>query len=119
MSHTTTSLVRREITRFATGFGSKVFRYLSTTWMRCLLLTVIGIVVRMPALQGERIWDDHYLAQDNPFIKSPALILEAFRHYLFLDSVSIHYRPMQNISYMADYFVWNTNEFGFHLTNVL
>ena len=72
-----------------------------------------------PALQGERIWDDHYLAHDNPFIKSPILILEAFRHYLFLDSFSAHYGPIQNISYMADYFFWNTNEFGFHLTNVL
>jgi predicted Zn-dependent protease len=119
MSHVTTPLVRHEITRFATGIGSKVSRYLTTTWMRCLLLALIGMVVRMPALQGERLWDDHYLAHDNPFIKSPALILEAFRHYLFLDSISIHYRPVQNISYMADYFFWNTNEFGFHLTNVL
>lgn len=37
----------------------------------------------------------------------------------FLDSFSVHYRPVQNISYMMDYFFWNTNEFGFHLTNVL
>jgi tetratricopeptide (TPR) repeat protein len=98
---------------------SAAVRYLNRTWVRCLLLVVIGAVVRFPALQGERLWDDHYLAHDNPFIKSPALILEAFRHYLFVDSVSAHYRPVQNISYMGDYFFWNTNEFGFHLTNVL
>jgi Flp pilus assembly protein TadD len=97
----------------------KVARYLSADWLRCLLLALIGVLTRLPALQGERIWDDHYLAHDNPFIKSPILILEAFRHYLFLDSFSAHYRPVQNISYMADYFFWNTNEFGFHLTNVL
>ena len=73
----------------------------------------------MPALQGERIWDDQYLAHDNPFIKSPLLALEGFRHYLFLDSLSVYYRPVQNISYIIDYFFWNTDTWGFHLTNVL
>src|SRR5713101_6339922 len=56
---------------------------------------------------------------ENPFIKSPLLIFESLRHYLFLDSFSAHYRPIQNISYFVDYFFWNTDEFGFHLTNVL
>src|SRR5438105_10636877 len=59
------------------------------------------------------------LAHDSPFIKSPLLILEAFRHYLFLDSLSVHYRPVQNISFIVDYFFWNTDAYGFHLTNVL
>src|SRR5207253_7021547 len=80
---------------------------------------VIGVIVRAPALQGERIWDDQYLAHDNPFIKSPLLILESFRHYLFLDSFSAHYRPVQNISYIFDYLVWNTDTYGFHLSNIL
>src|SRR5207302_7584448 len=30
-----------------------------------------------------------------------------------------HYRPVQNISFIVDYFFWNTNEFGFHLSNLL
>jgi Tfp pilus assembly protein PilF len=72
----------------------------------------------MPALQGEPIWDDSFLARDNPFIKSPVLFLETFRHYLQIDSFSAHYRPMQNISYMLDYAVWHTNWYGFHLSNV-
>lgn len=93
--------------------------YFNLAWVRLLVLLIAAIVVRMPALQGERIWDDDFLAKDNPFMKSPALILEVFRHYLFLDSFSVHYRPVQNISYMADYFFWNTDTWGFHLTNVL
>jgi tetratricopeptide (TPR) repeat protein len=98
---------------------SKLATYLRKEWLRVLLLIVIGVIVRAPALQGERIWDDQYLSHDNPFIKSPLLILEAFRHYLFLDSFSGHYRPVQNISFIVDYFVWNTDSYGFHLTNVL
>src|SRR3984893_7539939 len=93
-----------ERTPSAILFSPKVARYLSANWLPSVLLAFIGVLVRLPALQGERIWDDHYLAHDNPFIKSPILILEAFRHYLFLDSFSAHYRPVQNISYMVDYF---------------
>jgi len=98
---------------------AKLATYLCTEWLRVFLLIVIGVIVRAPALQGERIWDDQYLSYDNPFIKSPLLILEAFRHYLFLDSFAGHYRPAQNISFIVDYFFWNTDSYGFHLTNVL
>src|ERR1700736_4847906 len=97
----------------------KIVAPLRTNWFRCLLLALGGILVRSPALQGQRIWDDQFLSHDNPFIKSPLLILETFRHHLFLDSFSFHYRPVPNISFIFDYFFWNTDEFGFHLTNTL
>jgi tetratricopeptide (TPR) repeat protein len=84
-----------------------------------LSLLIVAIAVRTPALSGDRIWDDNYLIWDNPFIKSPLLLGEIFRHYLFLDSYSAHYRPIQNVSFMLDYFFWDANTFGFHLTNVL
>jgi tetratricopeptide (TPR) repeat protein len=94
-------------------------KQITQPWLLCLLLAIIGFCVRMPALQGELIWDDSFLASDNPFIKSPVLALEAFRHHLILDSFSAHYRPMQNLSYMVDYYIWNTNTYGYHLSNVL
>src|SRR5256714_11417153 len=89
------------------------------TWMRSTLLALFGFAVHFPSLQGQLIWDDLYLARDNPFIKSPLLVLESFRHHLFLDSFSAHYRPVQNISYIFDYLIWNTDPYGFHLSNVL
>lgn len=97
----------------------KLAGWLSRTWIRCAILALLGFVVHFPALQGQLVWDDQYLARDNPFIKSPVLIFESFRHYLFLDSFSAHYRPVQNISYILDYVIWNTDPYGFHLSNVL
>jgi len=91
---------------------------LASDWLRVALLTGIAVLIHLPALPGEMIWDDSYLAGGNPFIKSPLLILEAFRHYLFLDSFSGHYRPVQNLSFMVDYAFWNDNPYGYHLTNV-
>jgi tetratricopeptide (TPR) repeat protein len=83
------------------------------------LLVLFGAGVHIPALQGQLIWDDLYLARDNPLIKSPLLILETFRHYLFPDSYAGHYRPLQNISYIFDYLIWNSESYGYHLSNVL
>ncbi len=100
-------------------FLGTVAKYAQRTWLQCMVLALVSFGARFPSLQGQRIWDDQYLALENPFIKSPLLIVEAFRHYLFLESFSSHYRPVQNVSYMFDYFVWNTDAYGFHLTNVL
>ncbi|MEY2537219.1 MAG: protein O-mannosyl-transferase [Verrucomicrobiota bacterium] len=98
--------------------GSPLLR-LQSSWVFCPLLAILGFIVRAPALQGQPVWDDDYLIRTNPFIKSPLLILEVFRHYLFQDTFSAHYRPVQNISYMADYLFWNSNFYGFHLSSVL
>ena len=100
-------------------FVSSLAHFLSKDWCRASFLVLTAVIIHVPALSGELIWDDIYLAHDNPFIKSPLLILEAFRHYLFLDSYSAHYRPVQNLSLIFDYFFWNDNTYGFHLTNVL
>ena len=93
--------------------------WLHAQWFGCLLLALLGFIVRTPSLQGEPVWDDDYLVRSNAFIKSPLLMLETFRHYLFQDTFSAHYRPLQNISYALDYLVWNNNFYGFHLTSLL
>ena len=100
-------------------FGQTVRSYLRKLWVRCLILGIIGAASRLPALQGDLVWDDSFLVRDNPFSRSPIFVLEVFRHHLFLDSYSAHYRPVQNLSLMADYFFWNSNTYGYHLTNVL
>ncbi|HMG03927.1 MAG TPA: tetratricopeptide repeat protein [Chthoniobacterales bacterium] len=92
--------------------------YAQFQWLRCLLLILFGVGVHVPALQGPLLWDDLYLARDNPFIKSPLLIPEAFRHYLFPSSFAGHYRPVQTISYVFDYLIWNTDPYGYHLSNL-
>ena len=104
--------------RALTAFAS-LRDYLNRPWIQIVLLVLCGAGARLPALQGQLIWDDQYLAHDNPFIKSPLLIFETFRHYLFIDAFSAHYRPIQNVSYCLDYLIWNTNTYGYHLSNLL
>src|SRR5450631_4068696 len=98
---------------------SKLARYAERGWVRCLALILFGIGVHIPSLTGELLWDDIALVNENPLIKSPVLILEAFQHYLFPDAYTGHYRPVQTISYIFDYLVWNKEAYGYHLSNVL
>ncbi len=96
-----------------------LFALTQKRWLCCLCLFFAGFLVHTPALRGPFLWDDEYLAAANPLIKSPLLILETFRHSLFLDSFSPHYRPVQDISMMPDYYFWSDNPFGFHLSNMM
>ena len=92
--------------------------YFERQWLRVAILCICGVVARFPALSGQPIWDDDYLVSSNPFIKSPLLIFEIFRHSLFPDSFSAHYRPVQNISYCIDYFFWKGDPLGYHISNL-
>jgi protein O-mannosyl-transferase len=80
---------------------------------------LLGLLVYFPALSGGLIWDDHYLVGENPFFRSPVFVWEVFSHYLFNDTFSIYYRPVQNWSYLADYWIWGGDPFGYHLTNIV
>src|SRR5437763_1890562 len=79
---------------------ARAVSFCARQWPAYVFLFAIGFVVHVPALSGQFLWDDSYLARESPFIKSPLLAVEAFRHHLFPCSSSGHYRPVQNLSYM-------------------
>ncbi|MCE9610849.1 MAG: tetratricopeptide repeat protein [Chthoniobacter sp.] len=95
---------------------------LAVRWHRLLawvILLLAGGIIYAPALGGDLIWDDYYLVRENPFFRSPVFGWEVFRHYLFFDSFSTYYRPVQNWSYILDYWLWRGEPAGYHLTNIL
>jgi tetratricopeptide (TPR) repeat protein len=92
---------------------------LARTLLGGAIILAACILAYAPALHGKFLWDDLYLVGANPFFRSPRFVFEVFRHYLFLDSFSLYYRPVQNLSYILDYAIWNGNEFGYHLSNIL
>ena len=94
-------------------------RWLGRPFIAGLLCLLAGFLVYAPALSGDLIWDDFYLVRENPFFRSPVFGLEVFRHYLFFDSFSTYYRPVQNWSYIFDYWLWRGSPIGYHCTNIL
>ena len=99
--------------------AQRLLRWVTRPWVAWVLCSMAGFLAYAPALAGDLIWDDNYLVRENPFFRSPVFGAEVFRHWLFFDSFSTYYRPLQNWSYMLDYWIWRGDSVGYHLTNVL
>ena len=83
-----------------------------------LLLLVSAVVAAYaPSLDGQFLWDDIFLVRRNLLIRSPLFCLEVFRHTLF-DNESNFYRPTQTLTFLANYWAWGLNPFGYHLTSI-
>ena len=77
-------------------------------------------VVYWPSLQNGFVWDDTALVEKDPLIRSWRLAAEGFRHFLFLDATgSDFYRPVQRLTYTADYAIHGFNAGGYHLSNLI
>ena len=85
-----------------------------------LLLVAVVLAVYAPALFNDFVWDDTALILRDPLIRSPWLLGEGLRHYLFLDATpSAFYRPLQRIAFTLDYTVGGLTPWVFHLTSLL
>ena len=82
-----------------------------------LLLVSAVMAAYAPALDGQFLWDDIFLVRRNLLIRSHLFCLEVFRHTLF-DNESNFYRPTQTLTFLANYWVWGLNPFGYHLTSI-
>ena len=76
-------------------------------------------LVYWPAQRNGFVWDDTALVLRDPLIRSWRLVPEGFRHFLFIDATASNfYRPLQRLSFTADYALWELLPRGYHLTNI-
>ncbi|HEY1490841.1 MAG TPA: hypothetical protein VGF90_07360, partial [Verrucomicrobiae bacterium] len=84
----------------------------------CLALAIFAAYA--PALRNDFVWDDTALILRDPLIRSWELIPEAFQHFLFIDATpSDFYRPIQRLTYLADYAAFIFKPAGYHLSSIL
>ena len=88
----------------------------------CIVVIVLaGLAVYGNSLNGQFIWDDKQLIQDNNYIKDGGKSIgHIFTNSLRAssDGSTTSFRPMQTFTYLIDYSIWHINVFGYHLTNV-
>lgn len=84
------------------------------------LIVIAVLVVYAPAAHNRFVWDDTALILRDPLIRSWRLIPESFNHFLFLDATpSDFYRPLQRLSYLADYALFGFRAGPYHVVSVL
>lgn len=85
-----------------------------------LILLAAVLLVYSPALPNGFVWDDTALVLRDPLIRSPLLLVEGFRHFLFLDATAADfYRPLQRAVFTFDYALAGFTPWVFHLTSLL
>lgn len=87
-----------------------------------LLITAIAFVIYAKSFGNQFVWDDKRMVVENSFIKSwnylPKLFTTELYHFV-PTTQSNYYRPLQTLSYMFDYSLWQLNVPGYHLTNLI
>jgi tetratricopeptide (TPR) repeat protein len=89
-------------------------------FLPAFFLALATFAAYAPALRNDFVWDDTALILRDPLIRSWELIPETFQHFLFIDATpSDFYRPVQRLTYLADYAAFAFKPAGYHLTSIL
>lgn len=105
--------------------------YSKSTLLICgLILFVFNILMFLPAMKGDFVFDDIHLVRNSPITQNPNFLnnflWQAFGDPLGKDANSKefekdvrYYRPLTSFSLWLDFKLWRFNAAGFHLTNIL
>jgi len=85
------------------------------------LIVILGLLVYFNSLGGAFIWDDAGLIKGNLYIRSWSNLPKIFTSNIWagIGENSTVFRPLQIVTYLADYSIWNLDPRGYHLTNIL
>lgn len=85
-----------------------------------IVLVALGAAVYCNSLEGKLMWDDEYLIKYNTFVHSPSYIPNIFTENIGKGSSRFFgfYRPLQMMTYVMDYSLWELDERGYHITSV-
>jgi len=87
-----------------------------------LLLALLTVLAYANTTHNAFLWDDHALITNNSYIRNQHYFPLAFHSDLFHNHSAgsvRYYRPLQTITYMADYALWGLTPSGYHFTNLL
>ena len=86
-----------------------------------VLIAVVGLIIYANSLGGSFVWDDTVLIKDNVALRSPNRSLDFIGQSWRGGTISRAYpaRPVQIITYVAEYSLWKLNVFGYHLVSVI
>lgn len=84
------------------------------------MIAAAGFVAYGNSVNDTFLFDDSFLVENNTYIRNASGISKIFRQGIGRDTVETsYYRPVQMLSYMADYSLWKLDPRGYHVTNII
>ena len=86
-----------------------------------VLIVLLGFGLYANSINGKFIWDDRYLIKENIYIKNPADMPKLLTKNIGMGAglKSASYRPLQMLTYAANYRLHGLDARGYHFTNIL
>jgi hypothetical protein len=90
-------------------------------WLSVALLVIVSSATYANSLYGDFVWDDKTLFVENYDLWQWDNLkrLLTSQDNLFNDTYTGFYRPLPNLSFLLDRYIWGQDPFGYHLTNVM
>lgn len=101
--------------------NSKIYR---THVIYFIIISIIGLLIYLPSLTGNFVYDDNETIVKNPYIKNLTFIPQYFDPS-HSDMWSVHhqqrgmYRPLLLVSFALNYHISGLNPFSYHLFNII
>lgn len=86
------------------------------SWMGPFFIFFFSLLVYLPALKNDFIWDDVLYISENMLIRSLSL---ASISKMLVSFHASNWHPLTWLSLAFDYSLWGLDPFGYHLTNIL
>ncbi|HVP13399.1 MAG TPA: tetratricopeptide repeat protein [Phycisphaerae bacterium] len=80
-----------------------------------VLLAALTVLVYVPAMRAQFIWDDDDYVQNNQTLRS----VVGLSRIWFQIGATPQYYPLVHTSYWIEYHLWGLNPTGYHLVNIL
>jgi tetratricopeptide (TPR) repeat protein len=94
---------------------------ISPDLLAALVLVLVSFLVYANTLQGDFVWDDTALFVEHRDIWrwNNLKQLLTTQDNLFGDRYTGYYRPLPNVTFLLDRYIWGDEPPGFHLTNII
>src|SRR3990172_2487258 len=107
----------------ADNFSVSKFEALQTNGVLISIILFISLAVYSNALFNGFVFDDITVIVDNTLIRDtkniPAIFTNSAWNFGGMPVVSNYYRPLMNIIYMFDYYIFGLTPWSIHLINIL
>ncbi|MDD4202361.1 MAG: hypothetical protein PHQ52_02735 [Candidatus Omnitrophica bacterium] len=89
--------------------------------MILLVLSIVALAIFFPSIKNSFVYDDEILIKNNPYITDVSFIPKIFTTQLYSNKQeqSSYYRPLQVISYMANFYWTGLSTWSYHVINII